>query len=802
MDALLHDLRYAVRTLMKAPAFTAIAIICLALGIAANVTVFTPVNTLLLRPLPFREPDRLMGVHMTQSARGRFEGSWSYADYRDVGTAGGAFESVGLVTQRAWNLGGVAEPERVNGASVTASLLPMLGLDPVLGRHLRPEDDDGGRVLLISDALWHRRFGGDPGAIGRAVTVNGEPYTIVGVMPVGIRFPEIADIWLPINPTQDAKTHRDWRSYEMLGRLRAGVTAQEAETKVAALAKQIADQNPGTNRGWTAWVQPYHEVFAKEVRPMMLILLGAVGFVLLIACANVANLLLARATSRQKEVAVRLALGASRRRIIQQLLTESLLLGLLGGAAGAALGSWGIEGIVRMLPAELPFWMVFDVDNRVLLMTLGVSLLTGVIFGLAPALQASSPALAETLKDTGRGATGTVRSGRLRNSLVVTEIALSLVLLIGAALMIQSFIRTQTATLGFEPRNLLTFELSLQGKQYATDTSRMLFSRALEARLTALPGVQGAGGVGQLPIRSCCSWTSYYPEGSTYDQANAPSALHNIATPGFFAAFKQSRLSGRVFDERDAIGAPKVVIVNRAFAERVWPRQNAVGQTLRLGDPTDSTRYTVVGVVGDVVQDNDDLARSLPQIYLPFAQSGWRTISVGVRTDGDPAAATAAVRAAIAELDKDLPLARVQSMSQTIREEMFESRVYGTMFGTFAIAALVLASIGLYGVMSYAVAQRTHEIGVRMALGAQPGDVLRLVVRSGIRLLAVGLLIGVPAAFGLAQVLRGALYGVTPSDPSTFVAIPAVLAIVALIASYVPARRATRVDPMVALRSD
>jgi putative ABC transport system permease protein len=508
MDTIRQDLRFAIRSLLRSPGYALVAILCLALGIAANVTVFTPVNTLLLRPLPFTDPDRVMNVYTTLAREGRFEGSWSYPDYVDVGNAGGAFSGVGLVMERAWNIGGLDEPERVEGARITASVFPLLGITTALGRGLRPEEDEAGKVMLISHGLWQRKFGGDSTVIGRALTVNGQPYTIVGVVQERIRFPELADVWLPLEPG-DLKARREVRGYDFVARLAPNVTVAQAHARIAATMRRLEERYGDTNKGWTAWLEPHRENVARDVRPMMLIMLGAVAFVLLIACANVANLMLARATGRQREIAVRLALGAGRRRVVQQLLTESVLLGLLGGGVGALLGAWGVDAIVSLLPADMPFWMVFDVDGRVLAATMVVSMLTGIIFGLVPALQASSPRLGETLKDNSRSTTGGVRTARLRSTLVVAELVLSVVLLIGASLMIQSFIRMRTARLGFDSNGVLTFQMSLEGNRYATDTARVQFYEQLVARLAALPGVERAGGITWLPIRSCCSWVEY-----------------------------------------------------------------------------------------------------------------------------------------------------------------------------------------------------------------------------------------------------------------------------------------------------
>jgi putative ABC transport system permease protein len=800
MDTLRHDVRFAIRSLLRSPGYTLVAILCLALGIGANVTVFTPVNTLLLRPLPFTDPDRVVNVYSTLTREGRFEGNFSYPDYVDVGTAGGAFAATGLVSERQWNLGGLDEPERVEGARITSSLFPLLGIKTVMGRGFRADEDENGKVMLISHGLWQRKFASDSSVIGKSLTVSGLPYTVIGVVQEKIRFPELAEIWLPLEPG-DMKAHRDWRSYDFIARLAPNVTPAQAEARVAAAMRQIEERHGDTNKGWSSWLEPYRENVARDVRPMMLIMLGAVAFVLLIACANVANLMLARATGRQREIAVRLALGAGRGRIVRQLLTESMLLGIVGGGLGALLGIWGVDAIVGLLPAEMPFWMVFDVDKRVLLATLAVSILTGVIFGVVPAMQASSPRLGETLKDNSRSTTGGVRSARLRSALVVTELVLSVVLLIGASLMIQSFIRMRTARLGFDASKVLTFQMSLDGDRYASDTTRTQFYDLLAQRLGAVPGVEKAGGVTWLPVRSCCSWIDYTPEGKNYAADDRPNALFNVATPGYFQTFGVPLLAGRDFTATDRKDSPPVAIVSRAFADKEWPGESPIGKRLRLG-AADSAGTTIVGVVGSYVQDRRVRETLRPQIFVPFAQSERRTMSFGVRTTGDPAAIAPAVRATIRSLDRDLPIAEVKTMSRVVSERMFEPRVYGLMFAIFAGSALALAVIGIYGVMAYSVAQRTHEFGVRIALGAQQRDVLLGVLRTGVRLVVIGLAIGLPAAFAMGKGLSGLLYGVRGSDPLTFIGIPLLLAAVALLASLVPARRATKVEPIIALRNE
>ena len=799
MDTLLQDLRYGVRRLIADPAFTVIAVVCLALGIGANTTVLTAVNTLLLRPLPFTDPDRVMSLFsIAPNGRGDSHETLSYPDYQDWGTLGGALTTAAAFDNTTVNLGGMDEPERLSATRVTASLFPLLGVKIVLGRGFLPEEDLSGKVVVLSHDLWQSRFSGDRQVLGRKVTVNGEPYTVVGVMEPGIRFPETARLWLPLHPGEAAAS-RGWRSYQVLGRLAPGVTVEQASARAAAKARELAERYPDANAQRGGAVEPYRELFSRQVRPMMLIMLGAVSFVLLIACANVANLLLARGTTRRREIAVRLAVGAGRGRVIRQLLTESLLIALLGGALGALLGTWGIDAVTRALPADLPFWMVFNVDGKVLLMTLGISVVSALAFGLAPALRASDLELVSELKDGGRGTTG-VRAGRLQAALVVAQLALSIVLLVGATLMIRSFLRLHTVDPGFQAQGVLTLQTSLQGPRYEGDSAVTRTYRQMLERISALPGVTGAAAVSSLPVADCCSSSTFYPEGKSYPAGSAPEALSGVATPGYFATMRIPIVAGREFGEADGPGAPRVAIVNRVLAERVWGGANPVGKRFRFGH-NDSTWFTVVGVAREV-KHNKLNEEDVEQLYLALAQAPWRTLSMVVRTPGDAAALAPAVRSAVRAIDPDLPLTRVQTMAEVVRTRMFESRVYGSMFAVFALVALLLASVGLYGVMSYTVAQRTHEVGVRVALGALPNDVIRLMVRRGARLIAFGLAIGVPAAFLLARVLRGALYGVSASDPATFTAIALLLSGVALLASYLPARRAARVEPMVALRTE
>lgn len=805
MDSLHQDLRFAIRSLVRAPGFTAIAALCMALGIAANVFVYSPVNAILIRPLPYQEPHRVMHVNTWRMSEPRetFE-SWSFPDYRDLQQMPGVFSTLGAHRLQTWNVGGIEEPERVSGARVTASLFPMLGFRPAVGRFFRPDEDLDGKVAVLGHGLWQRKFGADSSIVGRGVTINGATYTVIGVMEEKVRYPEAEDIWLPLEPSAAWREDRSVRAFQVLGRLAPGVTEQAANDRIAAFMRTLAERYPDSNRQMSAWMHQIREDVATEVRPIFLTMIGAVVFVLLIACSNVANLLLARGSGRQRELAVRLSLGATRGRLVRQMLTESVLLALMGGVLGVLLGVWGTELFVRWaIPTTVPYWMSFEVDGTVLWLTLLATLASGIAFGVAPALQLSRPELSQTLKEAGgRGGSAHSSVGRLRSSLVVAQLALSLVLLAGAALMMQSFLKARGAHLGFDSNGVLTAQMALVGDRYATDTARAAAQRTLIAQLADVPGVQGVAAAGWLPVGNCCSTRDYYPEGRDYERSEAPVALYNAVTPAFFSTFRVGIHQGRAFTDADRLGAERVVIVNEALARREWPNESALGKRLRLS-ANDSVPATIVGIVAHIVPRKviDNVVRQ-EQMFVPLEQSGWTTMDLIVRTSGDPYAVSQGVRDAVRAFDPDLPLARVMSMTDVIRDRMFEGRVFGTMFAIFGLAALLLASIGLYGVMSYVVVQRTAEVGVRMALGAQRRDVITLLLGSGARLLLLGVAVGLPAAIGLAQLLRGSLYGVTATDPLTFIVIPVALSLVALLASFLPARRATRVDPIVALRAE
>ena len=794
----MSDLRYALRSLAKTPAVTTIAVVTLALGIGVNTTVFSCVNALFLRPFPYREPTRLVAIRSDNPSRG-FEGSSvSYANFADWRGQSTRFEGIVAVTGRSFNLAGTDEPERLEGAAISWDTFRMLGVTPLLGRDFREDEDRpaGDKVALLSQALWLRRFGGDSGVVGRALSLNGEPYTVIGVMPPPHQYPNDAQLWVPLQ--LDPTLYRGNQYLESVGRLKPDASLAEARADIVAIAGRLAAQYPESNAGWTASVVPWREHEVGEYKPVLAIMMGAVGFVLLIACANVANLLLARATARNREVAIRAALGAGRWRIVRQLLTESVLLSLAGAALGLLIALWGLDLIVAAVPSDKPFWMVFTIDVRVLLFTLAIAVSTGVLFGLAPALQATRTELHESLKEGARGAGASAHRHRLRNSLVVAEVALSLVLLIGATLMIRSFLELQRVEPGFDRRNVLALDVFLTGAAYDSAYERTAFYTKLMPRLAALPGVLDAAASQAPPLSGSSTNSSFTVEGQPVEHGEEPFARLQSVTAGYITTLRVPLLRGRDIEARDIRDTASVAVINQTMAERFWPGQDPLGRRFRFGNTGDDW-VTVVGVAADVKQRSLSDPRQ-NQVYIPYPQSAYRGMTILVRTAGDPAGLTALARDAIRRVDPQLPVFDVQTMDAMYRFSTWEQRLYGAMFGSFAAVALLLASVGLYGVMAYMVTLRTHEIGVRMALGAERRHVLRLVVQRGLLLTAIGLAIGLAGAFGVTRVLSNLLFGVAPTDPAAFLGIPAMLALVAALASYVPARRAARVDPILALR--
>ena len=805
LETLWQDVRFGVRMLLKNPGFTIIAVIALALGIGANSAIFSVVNTVLLRPLPFKEPDRLVMVWEDATKHGYPRDTPAPANYVDWRDQNQVFEGMAAIADRSFNLTGIGEPERIDGWRVSASLFPLLGVEPQLGRSFLPEEDQagGGRVVIMSQGLWQRRFGSDPTIIGKAVTLNGESYAVVGVMPQNFQFPSReGDLWVPIAFDSKEAGNRGGHFLKVLARMKPGVTLQQAQTEMKAIAARLQQQYPDSNTDLGAAVVPLHEQFVGDIKPALLILLGAVGFVLLIACANVANLLLARAAVRQKEITIRVALGASRSRLIRQFLTESILLAALGGVIGLLLSLWGINLLKAFIPENISQAKAITIDGRVLFFTLAVSLLTGLIFGLAPATQASKFNLNETLKEGGRDSAAGSRGNRIRGLLVIAEVAVSLILLIGAGLLINSFLRLRNVDPGFRAENLLTMKIVLPELKYPDRARRSAFYTELVRRIEALPGVKSAAVTTNLPLYSQGNSIGISIEGRP-DPAPGQEQIvvTRIISPHYFQTMGITLLQGRQFNEQDKADTPIALVISEAMARKYWPGEDPIGKRVKPGSSASSNPwFTIVGVAKDVRQFELN-ADPKPQMYLPYTQAGFfAPRDLVVSTNGDPLSLASAVRKTVWEIDKDQPVSNISTMENVLSESIARQRFSMLLLGIFAALALALATVGIYGVMSYSVAQRTREIGIRMALGAQRSDVLKLVVGQGLKLVMIGVLIGLVIALVLTRVMSSLLFGVSATDPLTFTIISLVLISVAVLASYIPARRATRVDPMVALR--
>jgi len=799
MDTFWQDLRYGSRVLLKNPGFTAVAILALALGIGANSAIFSVVNAVLLRPLPYHDPDRIMTA---------LHSGWfpvAPANFLDWRAQNHVFERIAAAQAWGASLTGRDKPEQLKALQVTPDLFPVLGVDPVLGRTFLPEEDrpGAGRVVVLSHQLWQRRFGGDPKIVGQTLVLNGVGHTVVGVMPPGFQFAPFwvtnAELWVPLDLTLRVND-RAGRSLRVFARLKPGVTREQAQAEMDTISRRLEQQYPGTNKSLDVTVDPLHEKVVGKVRQALLVLLGAVSFVLLIACANVANLLLARSAARQKEIAIRTALGAGRLRLVRQLLTESMLLASLGGALGLLLARWGVKFLVALSPANLPRVETINLDSRVFGFTLAISLLTGLVFGLAPALQASKLDLNESLKEGGRSATEGIRRNRVRSLLMISEVALALVLLIGAGLMIRSFRRLQAVEAGFDPRRVLTLVVPLRSSQYSTGPQRSAFFQRLIERVGALPGVESASAINHLPLAGDIWTLGFTVEGRPAPPpGEGPSAAYRIIRPNYFHTMGISLLKGRDFTEHDAAGTPGVAIINEAFARNIWPHEDPIGKRIRVNDDGPDPRE-IVGIVKDVKQ-REWTAEPMREMYLPYLQNPAPSyLTLVARTTADPLSLAAAVRNEVWTIDKDVPVSQVASMEQVIAGATGGPRFNLLLLNLFASVALILAAVGIYGVMAYSVSQRTHEIGIRLALGAQTTDVIKLVVGQGMALTLIGVAIGLAAAFAVTRLMSSLLFGVSATDPLTFAVIALLLLLVALVACYLPARRATKVDPMVALR--
>ena len=808
MRTLWQDLRYGARMLTKNPGFTLIAVTTLALGIGANAAIFSVVNAALLRPLPFKDPGQLVWVWGTVPKFG--QANHSPVEFLAYQAQQTSFTEMAAYRNMAFTVTGGAEPEHVQGVIVSPNYFSLLGVPAARGRVFQPEDVRPGapRAAVVSYDLWQKRYAGDPSLIGRSFTINGESAIVIGVMPPNFQTNLSTELWLSprqiapdyqMNYRGDMLALRESHYLRVMARLKPGATIEHAQAELNAIAARLEREYPD-QAGHGARVVSLQEMAVSDVRLTLLTLFGAVALVLLIACANVTNLSLARATARYREIAIRAALGASRFSLIRQLLTESVLLSLAGGLAGWLLASWGVESLLSLSPEGALRLHEARLDATVFLFTLSVSMAAGVVSGLAPALAASKTDLVSTLKEGARGARTGVGRNRLRQGLVVAEVALALVVLIGAGLLVGSFARLTAVKPGFDPNNLMTMWISLTGERYGTVTANTRFIKELTASLEALPGAQGVAICDDFPVQG--TDTHGYPEIEGRGAAPEDRTLvgHHAINPRYFEAMRVSLVKGRAFTERDDASAPPVVIINEAMANRVWPNEEALGKRIRFGGPGEPWSE-VVGVVANVKHDGLHLADS-PHCYSPHLQQPWPFLAIAVRSQTDQAALLASVRQAVRKIDPNLPLAQPLAMKDRMERVLATRRLTLALFSLFAVVALSLAAIGLYGVMSFGVAQRTHELGVRIALGATSRDALKLVIGQGMKLVALGLALGLGVALAVSRLMAQLLFGVSARDPLTFVVIAFLLAFVALLACYMPARRATKVDPMVALRTE
>jgi len=805
MDSVLKDLQFAFRSLLKRPGFMAVAVVTLALGIGGSTAIFTVVDAALLRGLPYKSPDRLYHL-WEKTPQGEFsKREFSYPDYQDY-QQNNVFEGLAAYTGGRVLLSGDGEPESVGGPRVSANFFNVLGVDPILGRTFQAgEDQQGGpRVTVLGYGLWQRRFGGDPGVLGRTLTINGDSYTIIGVLPAEFQFAlRTADLWIPYQPTENQLTRRFMHGTNLIGRVKPGVGETQAQSDLSMIGARIEREHNQSHAGTSVRIVPLQEEVVGKVRPILLVLLGAVGFVLLIACANVASLLLTRSLARQKEVAIRSALGASRWRVVRQLLTESIVLSLLGGVAGLVIAYWGVPALVSALPQNqlnaMPFLKTLSLDAGILVFSFALSFVTGLVFGLAPAVQSSRLDLNEVLKEGGRNTTAGA-GHRLRSAFVVTEIALAVVLLVGAGLMMKSLLRLLQTNVGFNTENLLTMTVVVPPTKFTDANQLANFNQQLQERVRALPGVSSAGTVDILPL-TAGNTTRFYIDGDPVPPPGKEiEANTRVVSDTYFQTLGVPLLAGRMFDQRDAVGNPSVILIGKTIADRLFAGRDPVGKRIRYAsiqvDPVE-----IVGVVGDVkITGLDEAIR--PVLYYPYRQNPGLAANLVVRGNNDPAALINSVRSEIRNLESDAAMLNVNTMDQMIAQTpaSFMRRFPALLISIFAIVALLLASIGIYGVVSYSVSQQTHYIGVRMALGASPADILKMVLKQGLVLAIAGVVIGVLAALGLMRLLSSLLFEVSTTDVATFTLVAGALFVVALVACYLPARRATKVDPLVALR--
>ena len=807
------DIRYGLRSLVAKPSFTIIAILALALGIGANTAIFSIVNGVLLKPLPYKDPGKL--VRIWEKWGGFDHGSVSYLNFVDWRERNKSFEKMASYRWAGYNLSGGKEPERIFGQTVSAEFLSVLGVSPALGRDFTPEEDRLGANLtaIISDSLWKRRYNADPGIVGKAIVLDDQQYTIVGVLPADFRyFGNRNDIISPIRAKKlMALENRAWHpGIQVIARLKQGVSIEQARADMTSIAEALGQQYPDSNKEHWITLGLHYDATVYDVKLQLWLLLGAVGFVLLIACANVANLMLARATARQKEIAIRSSLGASRFRIIRMLITESVILSLGGGGLGVLIAYWGTDLALKALPNVLPRTNEITMDSTVLLFAVGSSLLTGIVFGMAPAIQASKPNLSETLKDGGR--TGTGARQAIRSILVISEIAIALILLIGAGLLVRSFMALNKVDAGFDTRNVLTMDISLSSDAYKEGAKVRNFYQGFLEKVRNTAGVQAAAITDLLPLNGGDSESQFYVVGQPRpEQSKLPLAMSYTVSPGYIETMRIPLLRGRTFDERDTQRSGMVMVVDENMVKEYFPDQDPLGQHIVIGDTETHFEFQIVGVVGHVKQENLDTpggSNVKTQFYTCFNQipDEFFTAGVGggmtmvVRTNTDPTSFFSTIRGELVTLDANQTIHDPITLEKVRSDAISNRRFILTILGGFSVVALIMASLGIYGVISYSVSQRTREIGIRMALGAGRGRVMAMVLGNGAKLALIGIVVGAIGGLFLMKVLSSFLFGVSASDPGTYVAISIILAFVALLASYIPARRAMKVDPMTALR--
>jgi putative ABC transport system permease protein len=805
----IQDIRYAARKLSRTPGFTFIAAFTLALAIGATTAIFSVIDGVLLKPLPFQDPERVVRI---TNVRGGNRMVSSVPDFIDWRAQTKSFSSMAPFDNQALNLTGGADPERVSAARVGAPFWSLLGVTPKLGRGFAPNEDaqSAGRVVVLSDGLWKRRFGADRRIVGKSVSLDGNSYTVIGVAPERFSYPENPDVWVPLvfSASDLGQDSRGSHWMGVLGRLAPNVTVAQATSEMVALTKRLEQQFPESNTGMTAKVIPLHEYMVGDVRPALMVMFGAVAFVLLIACANVANLLLVRAAARESEMAVRTALGAGSWRIVRQLVIESVLLAVVGGVFGTLLALWGVDLLLAMAPQGLPRINEVSVNPTVLLFTAVVTAFTGILFGIFPALGAARANVSGMLKDGMRGSSGGIASRRARNGLVMAEMALAVVLLVGAGLLIRSFSKLIAVDPGFRPERVVTFTIAAPETKYGQFPEIRALASQIVERMKRVPGTQNAAIVTGLPLSNMMMRTSTHIEGTPPERpAERKVTDVAMATPGYFATMGIPMVSGRDFTDRDGSGAPVVSIINQEFAKRYFPNENPIGKRIRLGWEQDTAATggnmtlggEIVGVVGNVRRRglSDEV---YPETYASFMQPTFSNFSVVVRSTAAPSTVISAIRAQVREIDRDLPISELRQLTEVVAASVSRPRFYTMVLGVFAAIALVLASVGIYGVISYAVSLRTRELGIRIALGATGSQVSRLVLQQGVTLALAGVVLGGVGAYWLTQLLAKLLFDVSPKDPLTFFGVAGLLTAIAALACYVPARRAARVDPLLAMR--